>query len=92
MIKKNKIYALIISLITCAILVYRDGIESSATAIMYITLWLLGIMFHKFLAVFAGFGFWESFAKDRSVNQEVAYAFLFWLLLLSTCIYFLAFE
>ena len=70
-------------LFTTLYLFVRDDPTQAVEQSFALFVLLLGIIFYRQIAYFAGFGFPEVFAKDYgSANHPAAYAVLFWILYL----------
>jgi hypothetical protein len=70
-------------LFTLLYLFARDELARALEQGFALFLLLLGIIFYRQIAYFAGFGFPEVFARDyRSENRPEPYALLFWIIFL----------
>ncbi|MEN8177905.1 MAG: hypothetical protein ABFS39_04730 [Pseudomonadota bacterium] len=70
-------------LFTVLYLFVRDDFEKALEQSVALFVLLLGIIYYRLIAYFAGFGFPEIFAKDYgSENHPGPYAVLFWILFL----------
>ncbi len=70
-------------LFTTLYLFVRDDFDKALGQSFALLILLLGIIYYRLIANFAGFGFPEAFARGyRTENHPAPYAVLFWILFL----------
>ncbi len=84
--EKHKAIAIAIFLAVAILSVVRDGLEEAQHTVIILSMFLVPIMFYRFIAFLSGLGFPECFAKDYgSKNHPGPYAFFFWILFIVAC-------
>ncbi|MBT8422833.1 MAG: hypothetical protein KJP03_06930, partial [Gammaproteobacteria bacterium] len=81
--EKHQRNALLIFVAVLLYMLWRDGRDESLVKALVLFIFLAPILFYRFIAWLASFGFPEYFARDfGGENHPGPYAFFFWLLYL----------
>lgn len=88
--ERHQLNALLIFLVAAAWVIQRDGFAAGIAQSGMLFVCLLGILFYRVVAYFAGFGFMEYFARDfGSENPAGPYALFFWILFILATLFLL---
>ncbi len=87
-LEKHQKIAILIFFLVMIIVGIRDSQNEFIGKAIILFVFLLTIMFYRFAAFLASFGFMEYLAKDfKSDNNPGPYAFFFWFVYIIVCLF-----
>jgi hypothetical protein len=86
MIKKHKLIAIVIAIITLRVVYIREGLEDAIAPGIRIVGALIPVLISGFIASISGLGWEERFASDYGTEQLPGpFTLLFWMVFLFYC-------